>query len=126
MRIFNGSAGDPMLLDREAGLRSLSARIRSFLQNSSQACIFEAETDGNPAPYSEFLSGWRVEKVNSGDPVAWISDNRHLELKATVADLEDLCLRLEKTAEGGHTHFNASPVSLVFEADSSWPGFHEG
>jgi hypothetical protein len=126
MRIFNSSAGDPMLLDRADGLRSLSAELRRFIQTANPAQSFAAEVAGNPAPYAEFLRGLRIEKVGAGAPQLRITEDRWLELKATVAELEGVCEKLERTQDGSHTHLYAVPASLIFEADDSWAGFHEG
>jgi hypothetical protein len=111
-----------MLLDRAAGLRALGAELRSFLLSSRQVGAFAAEITGSPAPYSELLRGMRIEKSQSRLPEMRISDDRWLELKATTAQIEDLCGRLERTSDGSHTHVYASPVSLIVEADESWSG----
>jgi hypothetical protein len=123
MRIFSSTTGDPMLLDREGGLHTLGSELREFVGSSFGARSFSAETTGSAEPYTEFLYGLRVEKLEGGVPKARVADDRWLELKASASDLEGLCERLAKLRNGEHTHFHAAPVSLVLEADDTWPGF---
>jgi hypothetical protein len=112
-----------MLIDREVGLHTLGSELRKFVGSSFRARSFSAETTGSAEPYSEFLCGLRVEKFEGGAPKARVADDRWLELKASPSDLEGLCEKLAKLRNGEHTHFRAVPVSLVLEADDTWPGF---
>ena len=125
MRIFYSETGDPMLLDREAGLRTLSDQLRAFLTGAQARAAFPADVGGDPSPYSEFLPGLRVQKVADGPPMLRIGRDRWLELTLTSEDLEHLCSGVAVVNHGGHTHLYAAPLSLIFEADSSWPGFNE-
>ena len=124
MRIFNSPTGDPMLLGTESQLRALHARFDAFTKSSEVDATFTAETSGSPSPYSEFLCGIRVAKT-IGEPRLSISSDRWLELSASQ---EDVCrfkdMLLVKESDG-HTHWYCKPVSLIIEADSTWPCHHE-
>jgi hypothetical protein len=122
MRIFHSETGDPMVLDRELGLHATGVDLDRFVAGTAIVCSFSAETTGSAEPYQEFLVGLRVEKVDAGAPAVRI-DERWLELKATTTDLQRLSDLLVSMRDGEHTHFHASPVSPIFEADDSWPGF---
>ena len=122
MRIFNSHAGDPMLLDTVQGLRNLQQTLGVFLASPSTTTSFAAETNGSPTPYDEFLPGLRVRKGRS--KYLQFSADRWLELSGSPQDLQELhaCLR---PLNGDHLHWYSEPVSLIIEADNSWPG-HEG
>jgi len=127
MRIFyNHSAGDPMLLDREEALHAFATELREFAAGRRVSGAFSAETDGSPDPYTAFLCGIRVQRVDGGSPELYLANDRWLELQACVADLEKLCLNVAQLKNGDHTHLYANPISLIVEADDSWPGFNEG
>jgi hypothetical protein len=125
MRIFYSETGDPMLLDRETGLRELANHLSAFLGGAETRAAYPAEVDGDPTPHTEFLAGLRVEKVADGQPMLRISNDRWLELTLTPEDLKRLCSKVAVLDDGRHTHLYAAPLSLIFEADSSWPGFNE-
>jgi hypothetical protein len=126
MRIFYDSRNsDPMVLDREAALHGFARELRKLAADARIDEVFTAETDGNPEPYTEFLPGLRVHKVREDCPECHLAKDRWLELQANQADLEKLCQRLERLQNGEHTHLYSSPISLIFEADDSWPGFDE-
>jgi hypothetical protein len=125
MRIFYADDSDPMLLDREVELHVLAQEMSAFLEAGGGFAEFRAEMAGDPAPYSEFLPGLRVHKAVDGPPGFEIAADRWLELTASPEDLGMLCAKLARATDGGHTHFYAGPVSLILEADDSWPGFHE-
>ena len=114
-----------MLLDRQAGLHALALEFRAFLDGSSSSSDFLAEMNGDPAPYAEFLPGLRVHKAPDGPPGLEILSDRWLELTARPEDLEKLYSKLARADDTGHTHFYAGPLSLILEADDSWPGFGE-
>ncbi|HZY17521.1 MAG TPA: hypothetical protein VFE82_03520 [Ramlibacter sp.] len=126
MRIFYSEDGDPMLLDRKVGLHALALELRAFLDGPLRSAKFNAELTGDPAPYSEFLPGLRVHKAMSGPLALEIMGERWLELTAMPEDLERLYSKLAGAGDTGHTHFHAGPLSLILEADDSWPGFDEG
>jgi hypothetical protein len=126
MRIFFSEDGDPMLLDRKVGLDALALELRAFLDDAVRSANFNAELNGDPAPYSEFLRGLRVHKALNGPPGLEIAGECWLELTATPEDLERLYSKLARARDTGHTHFYAGPLSLILEADDSWPGFDEG
>ena len=123
MRIFSSTTGDPMLLDREGGLHAFGAELREFVGSSLGNHSFSAETTGSAEPYAEFLCGLRVEKLEGAGSKVRVADDRWLELKASASDLKGLCDTLSQIRNGEHTHFRAFPVSLVLEADDTWPGF---
>jgi hypothetical protein len=122
MRIFNSSSGDPMLLDTALGLRSLQNDFGAFLSSPNSATSFEAATHGSPAPYDKFLRGLRVSK--GGAAQLQLTNDGWLELSGSPQDLLTFH-QLLAPADGGHLHWYCEPVSLIIEADDSWPG-HEG
>jgi hypothetical protein len=122
MRIFNSSSGDPMLLDTSQGLRTLQQAFAAFLASPSSATSFAAATDGSPTPYDEFLLGLRVSK--GGANQLQLSADRWLELSGSSQDLQAFHESLAP-ADGDHLHWYSDPISLIIEADDSWPG-HEG
>jgi hypothetical protein len=127
MRIFYDSrSSDPMVLDREAALHGLARELRQLATEARLDEVFTAETNGSPDPYAEFLPGLRVQKMKGDYLECHLAKDRWLELRANQADLEKLCQNLERLQNGGHVHLYSSPISLIFEADDSWPGFDEG
>src|ERR1700674_801231 len=87
MRIFNAAVGDPMLLDSAQGLRLLHQRLGEFLNSGAAEASFPARTDGDPAPYTEFLLGLRVCRDSQSSQLR-IADDRWLELKAPPDELQ--------------------------------------
>ena len=127
MRIFYSSGGgDPMLLDREEALHAFAIELGEFAAGRRVSAVFAAELNGSPEPYSRFLHGIRVNKVDGGSPELYLEKDHWLELRASVADLEKLCHDVARLKNGQHTHLYAIPISLIIEADNSWPGFNEG
>lgn len=122
MRIFNSLAGDPMLLDTEQGLRIFQKSFDDFLASPSLTASFLAATDGNPEPYEEFLLGFRISK--EGKKQLLITPDRWLEFSGPPQYLQEFCKRLAPI-DGEHNHWYDNPVSLIIEADNSWPG-HDG
>jgi hypothetical protein len=118
MRIFCSPTGDPMLLDTAQGLRALQDAFGAFITSPSQAASFAAATDGSPAPYDEFLSGLRVFKGE--ETRLQLASDRWLEFVGTPADLSAFHQVLAP-ADGNHLHWHSRPVSLIIEADNSWP-----
>lgn len=111
-----------MLLDTVQGLLTLQQAFGAFLESPSLTASFTAATDGSPTPYEEFLPGLRVSK--GGPKKLQFSGDRWLELSGSPQDLRSFheCLA---TVDGDHLHWHSKPVSLIIEADDSWPG-HEG
>ena len=107
-----------MLLATASGLGSLSSAIQEFLGASSLAANFAAETDGDPAPYDEFLPGLRVIK-GSGQKLT-IAGNKWLELEASPNHLVAFCDLLRHPKDGQHVHLSASPECLIVE-EGQWP-----
>lgn len=127
MRIFySSSCGDPMLLDKEEALHALASELREFAAGRRVSGAFIAEMDGSPEPYTAFLCGIRVQRTDGGTPELSLASDRWLELCASGADLEKLCHNVARLKNGDHTHLYFSPISLIVEADDSWPGFNEG
>ena len=124
MRIFSSPDGDPMLLGTESQLLALHAQFDAFAKSSDVDAAFSAETSGNPSPYSEFLRGIRVARA-VGEPKLSISPDRWLELSASQEDVCRFRDKLLVKESDGHTHWYCKPVSLIIEADSTWPGHHE-
>jgi hypothetical protein len=124
MRIFNSSIGDPMLLGTELQLQALHAKFDAFVVSSETSAVFVAETDGSPAPADEFLGGLRVAKED-GEPKLLISSDRWLEFSASPEDMRRFRDKLLVKESDGHTHWYCKPVSLIIEADSTWPGHCE-
>lgn len=127
MRIFySSSGGDPMLLDREEALHALATELREFAAGRRASGAFTAERNGSPEPYTEFLCGIRVQRADGGSPELYLANDRWLELRASGAELEKLCRNVARLKNGDHTHLYSGPISLIVEADDSWPGFDEG
>jgi len=126
MRIFYSSQGDPMVLDREASLHAFALALRDFLAGRGVEREFAADTDGDSQPYTELLPGLRVQSAGLANAECRLSHDRWLELRAGFTDLDQLCRNIQNLKNGDHTHLYCSPVSLIFQADDSWPGFGEG
>ena len=124
MRIFNSPTGDPMLLGTESQLLALHAKFDAFAKSSEADAAFSAETSGSPSPYSEFLRGIRVAKT-IGEARLSISSDRWLEFSASREDVCRFRDKLLVKESDGHIHWYCQPVSLIIEADSTWPGHHE-
>jgi hypothetical protein len=122
MRIFNSQSGDPMMLDTVQGLKEFRRRFADFLASGEATTAFVAETSGSPEPYEEFLSGLRVRKAES-DPELCLADDNWLELSAQPKELGTFQEALSVESDGDHNHYYCSPVSLIIEADESWPGW---
>jgi len=123
MRIFNAAVGDPLLLDSAQGLSVLHQRLAEFLGSGAQEASYPALTNGDPAPYTEFLGGLRVRK----DPQRLqlrIADDRWLELSAPSADLLKFAERLLVPTDHAHHHWYSTPVSLIIRADE-WRAAHD-
>ena len=116
MFIFYSAVGDPMLLDSPGGLRALERKFKEFLESSSPRASFPAITTGDPAPFSEFLGGLRVEK-SEGPSQLRFSDDRWLQLIGPPQELSLLAKSLSGLDDGNHHHWYTSPVSLIIEAD---------
>jgi hypothetical protein len=119
MYIFNSSDGNPMLLDSAEELRGLYRELRRFLESSRSHETFPATTTGDPAPYSEYLGGLRVEK-NLGPIQLRISADRWLELCGSPEDLLHLINAFRALSDGSHHRWYTSPVSLIIEADHGY------
>jgi len=113
MHIFNSSVGDPMLLESFDGLRMLYSSFDTFLVSDEVQTSFRAVTQGNPAPYDEFLQGLRVRK--GGEAELNISMDGWLELSGTVQELESFkeCFLIDD--DGSHRHWYSVPISLIIE-----------
>ena len=55
MRILYAPKVDPVILDSTWELWATHAALEQFLESSEEVLTLSAKTDGNPAPYSEFL-----------------------------------------------------------------------
>jgi hypothetical protein len=127
MRIFyQPGSDDPMVLGREADLRSFAKQLREVAAGDRARGAYTAQTDGCPEPYSEFLPGVRVEQSGGSQPECYLAPDRWLELRASAANLEELCRNIEGLRSGDHVHLYSAPISLIFEADDTWPGFNGG
>ena len=62
MRIFYAPEADPVILDSTSGLRASFEAIEGFLKSSESNLTLAARTDGNPAPYEEFLPALQFVK----------------------------------------------------------------
>ena len=111
-----------MLLDTEKGLSTLQVSFTEFLAAPSISMSFAAATNGSPEPYGEFLSGLRVCKGDANS--LHLTADRWLELSGSPQELLAFQQRLS-VAHGNHSHWRSNPVSLIIEADDSWPT-HEG
>ena len=65
MRILYAPEVDPVILDSTWQLRATHAAIEQFLDSSEAILTVPARTDGNPAPYSEFLPSLQFVKCAS-------------------------------------------------------------
>lgn len=119
MRIFHSSIGDTMLLDSPEGLHNLHAAINRFIGSSSLVASYPAISTGNPAPYSAFLLGLRIRKDETSR--LEYADDGWLDLSGTVSDLSELLECFSEVNDGEHKHWYSNPVSLIIEADNSWP-----
>ena len=113
MRIFNSSAGDPMLFATANGLLALHRSLEAFLNSASLESAFPALTTGNPAPYAEFLLGLKVRKGNRS--MLSLLPNGWLELAGSPHDINSFGSKLLTCKNGSHTHWYSTPVSLVIE-----------
>jgi hypothetical protein len=118
MRIFHSSESDPMLMDTAEGLRGLVRKLEAFMVSQDAVASFTAETSGTSAPYKEFLYGLRVQKREGGSRL-FLSEDKWLELWGGAKELEDF----KGVSDGEHDHWYSSPISLIIEADESWPGW---
>jgi hypothetical protein len=119
MRIFRSIVGDPMLLDSPDGLLTFHAAITEFLASSLSSVSYKANTTGSPAPYSNFLLGLRIKKHETSS--LQYSDDGWLELSGTLIHLNELLECFFDVNDGEHKHWYSNPVSLIVEADSTWP-----
>jgi hypothetical protein len=122
MRIFYSSESDPMLMDTVEGPRGFSEIFEQFIMSPDAAASFEAETSGTSAPYKEFLCGLRVQK-SEGSSGLFLSEDKWLELSGGARELEEFRSKLSGVEDGEHDHWYSSPISLIIEADESWPGW---
>jgi hypothetical protein len=113
---YSPTGGDPMLLDSAERLREFDREFRNFLQSSSPHISFPAITSGDPAPYSELLSGLRVAR-NAVPTRLCLTPDRWLELSGSTQDLLTLAKALSGLEDGNHHHWYTSPLSLILEAD---------
>jgi hypothetical protein len=105
-----------MLLDSVEGLRTLHEDFAKFILSEAPQESFPAATDGSPAPYPEFLLGLRVRRSSHGSTLC-ISQDRWLELSASLVDLQRFSACLLVPKDGDHRHWHGSPTSLIIEAD---------
>jgi hypothetical protein len=118
MRIFFSPDGsDPMLLDTKAGLHALHQELRVFLGSPVTFAAFPAVTIGSPAPYAEFLGGFRVIKT-IGEARLTVASDRWLVLEGSIAELEKCVREFPIEEEDGHCHLYTAPVSLIIESES--------
>jgi len=115
-----------MLLDKEEPLHAFATELGEFAAGGRVSGEFTAEVNGSPEPYAAFLSGIRVQKTDGGSPELHLANDQWLELRVSVADLQKLCDNVARLKNGAHTHLYSAPISLIVEADDSWPGFNEG
>jgi len=111
-----------MLMDTVEGLRRFSKIFEQFIASQDVAASFEAETSGTSAPYKEFLCGLRVQKSEGGSGL-FLSEDKWLELSGGERELEEFKSKLSGVKDGGHNHWYSNPISLIIEADESWPGW---
>ena len=109
-----------MLLDTRVGLNELHQRFLSLADSLGNRKSFAAEVTGDPAPYTEFLKGLRVG-VFEGETELVLASDRWLELRAAPSELILLSDQLLVDEDGAHNHWYTCPVSLIIEADDSWP-----
>jgi hypothetical protein len=109
-----------MLFDTQQGLRALHDAIGAFLDSSSLTTSFDAATGGAPAPYDEFLRGLRISK--GGATRLQVSTDRWLELSGSPQDIHALNEHLFVSTDREHHHWYTAPISLIIEAQESWPG----
>jgi hypothetical protein len=124
MRIFNTAIEDPMLLDSAQGLGRLHQRLAEFLSSGAQEASFPALTNGDPAPYTEFLVGLRLRRDPQNSQLR-IADDRWLELSAPSAELHKFVEKFLGLTDGNHHHWYSSPVSLIIEVDDDWMAAHD-
>ena len=111
-----------MLLDTVDGLQSFIGQFTEFLASGEVTAAFSADTSGSPEPYEEFLKGLRVQKADS-KPKLCLAKDKWLELSAQPTELRAFQKALLVESDGDHNHYYCSPVSLIIEADESWPGW---
>ena len=118
MRIFNAAGGDPMLLDSAQGLLLFHQRLAAFLSSGGEEASFPALTNGDPAPYTEFLVGLRLRRDPQSSQLR-IAEDRWLELSTSSAELQKFAEKFLGLNDGDHHHWYSSPVSLIIEADDA-------
>jgi len=111
-----------MLLDKPQNIAELGKRIAVFAASQSESAVFQAETAGDPAPHSEFLAGLRISR-REGHVTLTLAKDHWLELVAPTDALRAFSRKFEGLQDGDHHHWYAAPMSLIIEADESWPGF---
>jgi hypothetical protein len=114
---YSSECGDPMLLDSAQGFHNLAQELRMMAAGAPLDVAFATKTSRSPEPYTELLPGIRIRRLNVGRTECNFAEDRWLELRASKADLEKLCLNLERLRNGDHTHLYSTPLSLVFEVD---------
>lgn len=113
-----------MLLDTLNGLLTLHEDFTAFLGSPAERAEFRGATGGSPEPYDEFIPGLRVEK-SGREACLRFAEDRWLELSGPRQALEKFGEQLLVLDDGDHNHWYGRPLSLIIEADESWPG-HAG
>lgn len=119
-----------MLLDSRDRLATLHEKLEAFLASTEPKLSVEAEVDGDPAPYAEFLPGLRVFKT-AGSIVLRRGGDGWLELSGSRPNLERYVAHFyfQQGTESDHHHpdnvdlpeyFTPGSLRLIIEVDSFW------
>jgi len=121
-----------MLLDSRDNLAQLHTALQTFLASSSLELLLPAEQSGDPAPYEAFLPGIRVRKTSGPIVLRRLADG-WLDLAGSTEHLLRYAsfFWFPPGEDSGHHHpehsrvpgyMSPSSMSLIIEADSTWPG----
>ena len=131
MRIFHSYGSNPVLLDTNTRLNMLHHQLHEFLSSSAKDISIQAMTTLSPEPYEEFLKGLRIKKTN-GKIMLSLSQDRWLELSGATSNLFKYVEHFKFENEDDHHHpdhanyMSKGSMSLIIEADSTWPNDNEG
>ena len=131
MRIFYTANSAPRLLDTQQELNAAYRRLKTFVSSGEETLVLTCETDGDPEPYEMFLNRLRIRKT-SGALSLQLTPDHWLDLNGAVDHLARYIEFFQFDEECGHHHpeyveipgyISPTSMSLIIEADSTWPGF---
>lgn len=136
MRLFFTSGQDPILLDSVSGINALHSKLKEFLFSSRPSVRISAETWGDPAPYSRFLSYIEFEK-SEGPILASFTTDDGIRVRGDKANLNVYAgaFQFEEAEDTAHHHpdlvsnkadyMAPGGISLIVEADNYYINVHQ-